>query len=508
MRTKNSMRNVIVSLLGFLLVTVVTLVVRRIFLEQLGVVYLGVNSLLSNVISVLSLAELGFASAFVFSLYKPIAEKNQVAIAGIMNLYKKIYNRIAIFILIIGIAIIPLIYILAGKQESSVISKGNFILYYVLFLINSVSSYFMVYKKSLIIADQKNYITSLTQNFSTMIMIILQIIALYIFKSFFLFLLLQIIKTLAENILISYIARKKYNYLPLYKDEIVDSDTKKSIYSNVYSLLFHRVGGVVITGSISIVITALVNVEKAGIYANYIVITNMLMAICIQIFDTIGSSVGSLASEENREKLVKVFNEVFYINAVLTGVFSVGFYILINDFIVLWLGKEVLLSELSVILICASFYINSMRRSVLTFREALGIFKVDRLRPLIESTFAVLFSIILFNYIQFEGILLGYFLAVLLTSAWVDPYVLYKYGLKEKLIKYIFKYVLYFTIFIAAIFICKETILNIKNVTIVSFVIKGVIVTIITSLLYIILFGFTKESKSIFNRIINMLKRR
>ena len=88
-RTKKSIRNVIFTIVGFVVTTLLQLVNRKVFILFLSSEYLGLNGLFSNILSMLSLSEMGIGAAIVFALYKPIAEKNTEKVKSLMALYKK-----------------------------------------------------------------------------------------------------------------------------------------------------------------------------------------------------------------------------------------------------------------------------------------------------------------------------------------------------------------------------------------------------------------------------------
>jgi O-antigen/teichoic acid export membrane protein len=146
-----------VSSVVFFLKLVMQFVVRTYFIRVLGVTYLGINGLFSNVLSLLSLAELGVGTSIVYSMYKPIANNDQSEIQALMILYKKAYHYIGAAVAIIGLALVPFLHFFSSDLSA----KEGFIWYYLLFLGNSVLSYFFTYKRSLLIANQKSYLVNI-----------------------------------------------------------------------------------------------------------------------------------------------------------------------------------------------------------------------------------------------------------------------------------------------------------------------------------------------------------
>ncbi|EMF0473623.1 transporter, partial [Enterococcus faecium] len=229
----------------YILRIVIQFVGRSFFIYFLGAKYLGLNGLFTNILSFLSLAELGIGSSIIYSLYKPLAQKDESKVKALMNLYKKTYEFIGIFIGIVGVLIIPLLPLFI-KNSTDI---PHMYRYYVLFLLNSVLSYFFTYKRSLAIADQKNYLVAINDFAFLFFMNIVQVIALYFYSNFTLFLIVQILFTLFSNINISRTVDKRYSYLKE-KDVIsLDKQTKDEVKKNVIGNMSSKIGGVIVMGT-------------------------------------------------------------------------------------------------------------------------------------------------------------------------------------------------------------------------------------------------------------------
>ena len=206
-RTKNSMMNMITGFLSRGIVMILGIISRTVFIHTLGNEYLSVNGLYSNILNLLSLAELGFGSAMVYSMYKPLAEGDQAKLNSLMTLYKKVYRIIGIVIFSLGICIIPILdWIIKDPPNIA-----HLTLYYILFLCNTTLSYwFFAYKASLLVADQKTYVLNNIRNIIHVIKTGFQIIILISFHNYFLYLLLNLIFTVTENMIVSAVVNRKY----------------------------------------------------------------------------------------------------------------------------------------------------------------------------------------------------------------------------------------------------------------------------------------------------------
>ena len=252
-RKKNSFRNMITAVSSNVLTIAVGLIAQAIFIKILGSEYLGLNGLFSNVISMLGIVELGIGSAIIYNMYKPIAEDNHEKIKSLMQFYKKSYRIIILIISIIGLLIIPFIKYIVDIESVTV--HVNIYLVYILFLLGTVCSYILSYKRSMLYADQKEYITNIIHIGYTVIVNTLQLVFLYLTHDYYLYLIIKVIMCLVENIVISSYVNRRYSYL---KDEIVtklDSKTEKDIFKKIKALFFHKIGTFIVSGTDNIIIS-------------------------------------------------------------------------------------------------------------------------------------------------------------------------------------------------------------------------------------------------------------
>ena len=207
-RIENSIKNVKSGALVQIVNKIMQFIVRTVFIKMLNSEYLGINGLFTNILTILSFAELGVGTAIVYSMYKPIAEDDKEKIQLFIDYFRRIYNVIAIFIL--GLFVLPFLNKIVGNVNNV---KESLSIIYILFLINSASSYFFSYKKSIIIAHQKQNIIDIFDSVFYLVKSMIEVIALIVFKNFIVYIVIGIIATLAENICISKKADKLYPFL-------------------------------------------------------------------------------------------------------------------------------------------------------------------------------------------------------------------------------------------------------------------------------------------------------
>lgn len=503
-RTENSIKNILYTSFGQVFAIIISLIARFCFVKVLTSEYLGLNGLFSNVLSVLSLMDLGIGPAMAYSLYKPLANNDNEQIKAIMNVYKKFYIIIGCLILLVGVCLIPILPNLIST-DTSVVENLNTI--YILFLLNSGVSYFFSYKKTLLTSDQKNYIVASYHYVVYFLLNLSQIIVLFATKNYILFLILQIISTLTENILISQKVDKMYPYLNEKNVEKLNPKIKKEITKNVRAMTMHKIGSIVVTATDNLIISKYVGLVAVGLYSNYYLITSNLKKIITQIFDSLIASVGNLSTTKNEEKMYDVFQKTFFINFLIYSFCSICLIVLFNDFIVLWVGKNYLFDILTVLVIVANFYVTGMRKTVLLFRDALGLYWYDRYKPFFEAVINLVTSIFLSIHLGVIGVFLGTLISTMTTCFWVEPLVLYKHGLHRKFTNYLKVYVNYLscTIGIGSL---TYLIANIFDFNIyISFIYKMVICLIIPTSCYYILFRKTENFNYIQALIIKIISK-
>ena len=441
-RTKNSIKNISYSYLGQLINILLKFIVRSFFVKILSTEYLGLNGLFGNILTFLSFAELGIGSAITYNLYIEIAKDNKIRIKQLMKLYKTAYLIIGCFVLIIGASITPFLnYFIA---DDTAIPNLNLI--YLMFVINSGTSYFFSYKASFITANQKNYIVTNIILISNIIIAIMQLVILLFTKNYIAYLLIQIIVVLISNVVMASIADKRYPILREKSEGKLDDTSKHTIIQNVSAAVFHKIGGIVVFSTDNILMSKLFGLIQVGLYSNYTLITKTLSGIISQFFVSITASIGNLCAEESQVKKVNIFYVTEYINFVIYSFCSICVFELLEEFICLWLGNEYLMDKYIIYFLSINFYLEGMRSTVGIFNVAQGLARFYKYMPIFECTINLCTSIILGKLIGPVGILIGTTISTLTTCFWIEPKILYKYGFEAKIKTYYIAYLKYLMI--------------------------------------------------------------
>lgn len=502
-RTKNSVRNIFFTIAGAMVTMLLQLINRRVFIHYLSSDYLGLNGLFSNILSMLSLSEMGVGTAMIYALYKPVADNDTEKIKSLMQLYKKFYTIIGGFILVAGTVLTPFLHIFIKEMPDIAYIQ----VYYIMFVIDSGLSYFYTYKRSLIICNQQHYLSSLSMMLSNVVTRVAQLLLLIFTHNYFLFLLAQIVVSRLENVVISKIADKKYPYLKEKNIVPLDADSRKDIKKNIFAMLSHKIGTVIVYGTDNLIISKILGLTVLGIYSNYVLLTTSVNGLIGKVFDAITASVGNLVVQKDKEQTEKIFNDIFFANYWIYNFAAVCFFCLTQPFVKLWVGEEMMLSDSVVWVIVIVFYLEGMRKTALIFRDATGVFWNDRYKSLIESFINLVCSIPLTFALGVFGVKLGTLISLLATSFWVEGYVLYKHFFKKSVKGYLLKQAGYFGLTacmcVGVDFLCRL----IATGSVVSFVGQCALCVIVPNALMLALFGRTEAFAYFYNIVKGILKK-
>lgn len=483
-RTENSIKNLFFAIGGQILGILISLVARVVFIRILSTEYLGLSGLFTNILTILSLSELGFVTAMSYQLYKPISEQNKENIKTLMHFYKKIYYLIAFVILILGIITLPFYQFLMDKVPN--IQHLNLI--YLLFVLNTSVSYLFSHKRILIICDQKKYIATIYRYIFYFLLNVCQIIVLLITKNYILFLIVQIIMTLTENIALNIKANKMYPYLKERNIKKLHEKDYQQIIKNVKSMFYHKFGGVVLNSTDNIVISKILGLTSVGLYSNYMLIITALKTIIMQVFSSVIASIGNLNVNANRKKMTEIFKKTFFADYFIHVITTICLICLMNPFIKIWLGTEFLVDNFSVYCIAINYYLFGMRRTCMSFREATGNYSKDKYSPIIEAVINIVSSIILARYIGLAGVILGTIISSIFTNFWWEPLVITKNSLSINLKNYFMMYFKYTFIGIIMSVIIVYISSFIPDNTILLFFSKAVSVFVLSVVLFMIIY--------------------
>ena len=420
MRTGSTIKNLHTALILGLILVVINFVAQRFFVQMLGVEYLGLNGLFTNVVAMLAITELGLASAIVYHLYKPLHEKDTAKVSSIMRFYKLSYRVVAAVVTLIGIVTIPFLPLIVGDNSVSV----NIMLVFALFVVNSVVSYLLSYKRSILYADQKNYIINLVHFATIVVLNVLQIGVLLAMQDYYIFLVLRIAATVIENVILSRIVDKRYALGP--HPSRLSVEDRSDIFTKIKGLAFHKVGDFAVLGSTNIIISAMLGLVTVGLYSNYLLIQVTITGLSRQISQSMQASIGNLLVDVGGANSMMTFRRLQFANQILSIVVVSVFIIVSGSFVTLWLGEEFVLSAGVVVALGVLLYTQLTRAVFANFKTAAGIFYEDRHVPIAESVINIVASVVLVHFLGLAGAFLGTAISSLVLHAYTYPKYVYK----------------------------------------------------------------------------------
>ena len=414
---KNSMSAFVSNVVSIL----VKFALQKIFIDILGAEYLGLNSVLTNIISVLGIVELGISNAIIFNLYAPIKANKVEVIKSLLKFYRKAYYIIALITVGIGVAIMPFLHLIMREPVPGV----DMYIAYLLVLASTVVSYLMSYRQSILYATEQGYITTGVQTVTNVIVALLQILLLLLTENYYIYLIVQILAQIVKNGVLYKIVEERH---PILRDKNVqklDRAIEKDIFKKMRALLIHKVSTFIIFSTDNIIISAFINVVTVGLYSNYHMIFAAVETILTQTIKALTPTVGKLLTDGDTNKNYAMFRKIRNINFATVLVSSVGIMLFADLFVKLWYGAEYVLSELTLVTLLAVHFQRMMRESYAVFKEAAGIYHEDRWVPVVESLINIIASVALVQWIGLPGVFIGTFVSSL--ALWLYSYPKYVY---------------------------------------------------------------------------------
>ncbi len=500
-RRKNTMRSVGVGVAARVSELVMQFLLRTVFIHTLGVLYLGLNSLFASVLGILNLSELGIGSVLVYSMYKPIAEDDTDTVAALLNLYKRYYHIIGIIIIILGFAITPFI---------TVFIKGDIppdVNVYILYLINLIStslSYFLfAYRASLLLAYQRNDLISAADLVTGIIRCAVQIALLFVFKDYYIYLIVVPVMTIIKNLIIAYMTNKRYPQYIKLKSKSFEKNQIADIVKQVKGMIIHKLGQTVFSYADNLVISSFIGLAVLGIYNNYYyimtAITGMVTILSNSLIAGMGNSVSTNTVEENHSIFMKI-NFIYYWISVFC---SACLIVLYQPFMKLWVGSDKMLDFSTAAWLAFLFYILHVSCATGVIKGALGIWWEDRYRPLLSAGVNLILNLILINIIGINGVIISSVVANTLVDFPYVCVIIDKYYFHRGAFRYIasmyFKHFMAF--FVIGITYAMSLLVELEGLF--GLIMKGIICVIVSNSLFALINFRTTEFKG----AISLMKR-
>lgn len=489
-RSDYSVLNILTGFGGYMINTIIGYLCRIVFVRCLSAEYLGVNGLFTNILSMLSLAELGIGSAIGFALYKPLAKNDKEKIATLMHYYEKAYKIIGLVVGFIGLLMMPALKLIITEQPN--ITENIYVIY-TIYLFNTASTYFFSYRSALLSAAQRNYVVLGVNYTVTILQSIVQIPILIFTHNYLLYLAIQTVGTFINNVIISWWAKKDYPYITKRDVKPLSKDERRSLFINVKALTINKLSTILVNNTDNIVLTYFGGLISVGVVSNYVLLVNTLTSFTSQIFNGLTASVGNLNAIESVNKKIDFFKILNLANFWIFGWGAIGIAFVSGDLVQLCFGKTYVL-DLSIPLVLAfNFYIVGMQNAVYAYKNTMGLFRYGQYLLLITASINLILDVILGRVLGIFGIFLATAIARIVTNTWYEPYAVFRYGLHVSPLLYLKKYLEHiFVLFFAGLicyFLCD--LCHFENV--INVLIKLIVCSIVPNLIFLLCYHRSKE---------------
>ena len=435
-RTKNAKRNMLFGAINKVITLLLPFIVRTAVIYQLGSEYLGLNSLFTSILQVLSLSELGFSQAVVYSMYKPIADGDEDTICALLSFYRLAYKVIGLVILVLGLCVLPFLpYLIEGSYPADV----NIYVVYVVYLVNTSLSYLLfAYKSALLTAHQRVDVTSNVLTITTSAMNLCQIAVLFLFANYYAYVVLIPLFTLANNVINLVVVNRMY---PQYRCRgKVGPKLMGDIKRKVAGLMIQKICATSRNSLDSVFVSAFIGLTATAIYANYyyvlLSVTNLLAVISASILAGAGNSVAM----ESREKNYADMNKFNFLYMWISGWCTCCMLCLYQPFMQVWVGADLMLPMSSVVLFCLYFYVLKMGDIRSVYVESTGIWWENKFRAIAEAVLNIVLNFALVQVFGINGIIAATLISLFLINFCYGSQLIFKYYFQNGKLGEYFRY--------------------------------------------------------------------
>ena len=498
-------KNSLISLMAQFTSLLLGFITRRIFLEYLGLEIQGVNSVVGETLSFLSLAELGIGNAIIFRLYKPLVEQDEETIASLMKLYKYAYRIIAAVVFLAGLVMILFLPVIIKDQTMDF----SFIqMVYIVQLVTSASSYLFAYKRSLLYADQKQYVCKIVDLATNVVFSGLRIFVMVQYQSYILYLILQLLQAVVSNIIIAINCNKRFPYIN--KKNVKSYENVKDIFVDTKDILFGKIAGYIWSSTDSIVVSAFKGLVITGGLSNYKYVTNAAKNVLHSITEPIAATIGNFLQVKDKEECFTMFKSYMFFRFVMLDIMATGLIICADCFVALCFGEQYVMSKLVTVLIVGDIFIGVIYGPLGEMVSLLGYFSDDKKINFAGAAINIVSSIILVQTMGMPGVLVGTCLSQLFF--WIAKSILVckKYFVSKRKLLLLWKDYLLYTALVGVQTLLIEMFITGRwkgMYTIPIFIAEVSICVVVPGLLILIIYGRSKEFKYLMNIVKKAFKK-
>lgn len=495
-RVHRSIMNIKVGMVFYVLSLGLAFISRKIFLDCLGAEFIGLTGMLKNIMSFLSVAELGIGTSIVYFLYKPLQENNKEKINEIMSMLAFLYRCIGLFIGITGV-VISLFFPFWFDNLTIELPLVYFAFYS--FLASSAAGYIFNYKQLLVSANQKQYLVNSYFQTIGIVQSLAQILLAYYYRNLWLWVVVGLIFTIIGIIIFNHRIQQLYPWLRIDMSE-GRKNLKKypEVLKKTRQIFAQKMKDFILYRSDEIMVGMFVSVVKVAFYGNYTMIINKFNFLVNILSEGLSAGIGNLLAEGNEQNIMKVFWELTATRFLILGFVIFSLLLFLQPFIGCWLGQQYQLSNTIVYLVILNLFIRYQTAAVYIYAGSAGLFS-DVWAAWTELIVNISVTLLLAPTYGIAGILLGKIISFGFISSFWKPYYLFSQTFHRSVWEYwrgMAPFYIIFVIFALLTIWLKNMVIDSHADSLITLTTYGALIYVpLCTLFFILLFLFTPGMK-------------
>lgn len=504
-RTKNVYLNSTIALTGQIVQIILGFLVRRLFILSLGNSYLGYESVFSNILQMLNIADLGISVAVTSFMYVPLARREYDAVTALMYLYKRVYQVIGIFVLVLGMAVSVFLPVLISDAACS---TAELRFYFYISLAGTVSTYYLSYRRTLLTADQKSYFVMLVDTALFIIMSVLQLFLLSYHPSYVLYLITVVLKNITANIIISSYCEKKYDCLKDSVNREKYDKYKPQVFRYVKELFVAKIGSYVFYSTDNLVLSIFRGSVQAGYLSNYNMIILQVNGVIGQILSSVQSVYGNYISETEDKNAQRKMTDYYFFVTEFLGIFCMLCVIfMIQPFVRIFFGKLYVLDTSTAVFMGINLMLMIMQQLPSQIFAIYRLYRYDRPIIVVSAALNIVISVALVQKAGINGVLVGTCVSALIYI-FSRFYIIAKYVYNIPYRHYVYRIGKYFCVAAVSAVLIYTATKGISGDTFLSFGIKSFCVVILSVVITLSFFATSEEFHFVIDTMIPVRYRR
>lgn len=394
---------------------------RTLFLWLLGPAYLGLNGLFGSILGVLMLAELGFGTAVVCSMYKPVADDDRELLCAYLKFYRSVYRWVGTVIFVGGLALLPFLDCLV---HGSVPPDIDLRVLYVIHLVNTAASYFLfAYRGVVLGAHHRNDVITNIRTGVSVAQYVAVFLILLVTRNYYHYVLATVVFTVLQNVLLVKASRRLFPDIE--PRGRLSPELRRRVVSDVKSIFMHKVGGVITHSTDNLVVSAFLGLVAVAAYGNYYYVVTAVTGLVSVVYSSMTGGFGNKIHTESKEENFRLFMKMNRLSLAVVVLCSAAMAGLYQPFMRVWTKNDPVLVRhaLTPILMVLYFYVMESRQVLLSFKSAAAIWRQDRWKPIVAGAVNlatnILFVVFLPDAYKLDGVILSTIIGfVLIQIPW------------------------------------------------------------------------------------------